>query len=204
MSDEHGVPHNSATYVVGPLEPAVRRDWRQFPPPANVRVETIGPTQGLDAMLEAGEIDALYSAITPPSVLHGSKNVGRPFDNYEAVERDYFKRTGVFPIVHLVVIRKALYEKHRWVAQSLYQAFKAAKDEAQKIYEAQAGSMHRLFMTPWLTAHQEENRQLMGDDFWPYGLEPNRKAPDLFLRYHHEQGLSKRRITVDELRAETR
>jgi 4,5-dihydroxyphthalate decarboxylase len=199
LSDEYGVPHNSVTYHVGPIEPAIRRDWRQFAPPKDVRVETIGPTQGLDAMLEAGEIDALYSAITPPSVLNGSPKVGRLFENYEAVERDYYKRTGVFPIVHLVVIRRELYEQHRWVAQSLYKAFKAAKDEAQKLYEQQAGAMHRLFMTPWLTAHQEENRKLMGDDFWPYGLEPNRKALELFLRYHHEQGLSKRLITVDEL-----
>jgi 4,5-dihydroxyphthalate decarboxylase len=65
------------------------------------------------------------------------------------------------------VIRKDLYERHRWIAQSLYQAFKAAKGEAERLYASQAANMHRLFMTPWLTAHQEENRKLMGDDFWP-------------------------------------
>jgi len=199
LSDDYGVPANSATYVVGPLEASRRRDWVPFQPPPDIRVEQIGPGRSLDAMLEAGEIDALYSAIVPPSVLNGSNIVGRLFENYESVERDYYKRTGVFPIVHLVVIRKAIYKLQPWVAQSLYQAFKAAKSEAEKLYASQAANMHRLFMTPWLTAHQEENRKLMGEDFWPYGLEPNRKALDLFLRYHHEQGLSKRRFTPDEL-----
>jgi 4,5-dihydroxyphthalate decarboxylase len=199
LADEYGVPPESVTYCVGRLDDTMRRDWVPFRPPAHIRVEPIGPEQTLEGMLQAGELDAIYSAITPQSVVHGSDTVGRLFENYEAVERDYYKRTGVFPIVHVVVIRRDLYERHRWIAQSLYKAFKAAKAEVEKVYATQAANMHRLFITPWLTAHQEQNRRLMGDDFWPYGLEPNRKALDLFLRYHYEQGLSKRRFTPDDL-----
>jgi 4,5-dihydroxyphthalate decarboxylase len=200
LQDDYGIKPESVSYHVGRLDASMRRDWLPFKPPAHIRVEPIRPDQTLEAMLQAGELDAIYSAIVPKSVLKGdSDTVGRLFENYEAVERDWFKRTRVFPIVHVVVIRKDLYDRHRWIAQSLYKAFKAAKDEAQRLYDSQAANMHRLFMTPWLTPLQEENRRLMGDDLWPYGLDANRKALDLFLRYHHEQGLSKRRFTPDDL-----
>jgi 4,5-dihydroxyphthalate decarboxylase len=199
LQDEYGVPANSATYVVGGLDASIKRDWVPFRPPPEIRVEQLSAGQMLDAMLEAGEIDALYSAIVPPSLIRGSTHVGRLFENYETVERDYFGKTGVFPIIHVIVIAKEIHRKYPWVAQSLYKAFDAAKCETQNLYASQTANMHRLFMTPWLTAHQDENRKLMGDDFWPYGLERNRKVLDLFLRYHHEQGLSKRRFEPDEL-----
>jgi 4,5-dihydroxyphthalate decarboxylase len=199
LNDEYGVPIDSATYYVGGLDQTTKRDFAPFPPPPNIRVRPLEPHQTLDAMLQTGEIDALYSAIVPPSVIKRSKDVGRLFENYEAVERDYFRTTGIFPVIHLIAIRREVYRKHPWIAQSLYGAFKEAKSRLEKLHKSQEANMHRLFMTPWLTAHQEENRMLMGDDFWPYGLEPNRKALDTFLRYHHEQGLAKRRINVDEL-----
>ncbi len=200
LSDEYGVPTNSYPYYVGGLDrPVPKWDWLPFQPPSNVRVQQLGPNQTLDGMLEAGEIDALYSAIVPPSLLKGSKNVRRLFENYEAVEREYFRKTGIFPIMHTLVIRKDIYQKDPWVAQSLYKAFKEAKNQASNLYKAGEPFMHGLFMIPWLTAHREENRKLMGDDLWPYGLEPNRKVLETFLRYHHEQGLSKRRFKPEEL-----
>ncbi len=200
LSDEYGVSTNSYTYYVGGLDrPVPKWDWLPFQPPSNVRVHQLGPNQTLDSMLEAGEIDALYSAIVPPSLLKGSKNIRRVFENYEAVEREYFRKTGIFPIMHTLVIRKDIYQKYPWVAQSLYKAFKEAKNQAHNLYKSGEAFMHGLFMIPWLTAHREENRKLMGDDLWPYGLEPNRKVLDTFLRYHHEQGLSKRRFKPEEL-----
>jgi len=205
LSDEYGVPVNSATYYVGAVDHATRRDFAPFPPSADIRVVDIGPTQTLDAMLDAGEIDAMYSAITPPSFLKGSKNIRRLFTDFESVERAYFRKTGVFPIMHTLVIRRDVYQKNPWVAQSLYKAFKAAKQKAYDTYRWGEQYSNALHGIPWLNAHLEENRTLMGDDLWPYGLEPNRKAIETFLRYHREQGLSTREVKADDLFApETR
>jgi 4,5-dihydroxyphthalate decarboxylase len=199
LSDEYGVPANSVTYHVGGLDRYALWDWAPFTPPPDVKVHQLRPDRTLNGMLEAGEIDALYSAIVPPSLIGGSPRVRRLFEDYESVERDYFRRTGIYPIMHTLVIRKDVYREHPWVAQSIYAAFKEAKSRAYSQYKLGELFMHGTFMVPWFTAHREENRKLMGDDLWPYGLEPNRKVLDTFLRYHHEQGLSKRRLTPDEL-----
>src|SRR5262249_29762714 len=135
----------------------------------------------------------------PPSLLKGSPRVRRLFENYKDVEREYFARTRVYPIMHTLVIRRDVYREHPWVAQSLYAAFEESKQRAANGYRMGEAFMHGMFMMPWFTAFREENRQLLGDDLWPYGLEPNRKCLDTFLRYHYEQGISKRRLTPDEL-----
>ena len=117
----------------------------------------------------------------------GDRRVHRLFDDVVAVEKQYFAATDIFPIMHVVVLRSDVYERHRWVAQSLYKAFLAARDEAySRIYDSSA----LRFMEPWLIQHLEEARQLLGDDYWSYGLAANEKTLDVFLQYHHEQGLS--------------
>ena len=113
-----------------------------------------------------------------------------------SAERDYYRRTKIFPIMHTVVIRRDVYEKNPWVAQSLYKALNASKARAMDMYQQTAALPA---MVPWLVAHLEEARREMGDDWWPYGLEPNRHVLDTFLRYHHEQGLSKQRRKPEEL-----
>lgn len=199
MQDEYGVPIDSPTYYAGPVDAGTFREFAPFGPPSFIRVEALHPGQTLDAMLEAGELDALYSAIVPPSILRHTGRTRRLFPNFEAVERDYHRKTGIFPIMHTLVIRREIYRQYPWVAQSLYQAFKEAKKLAYDHYETMARSGFRTMMMPWLAAHYEENRALLGDDPWPYGLEPNRKALEAFLRYHHEQGLSKRRLAPEDL-----
>ena len=199
MQDEYGVPIDSPTYCVGPLDAGTYREFAPFGPPPFMRVETLRAGQTLDAMLEAGEIDALYSAIVPPSMLRRSGTVRRLFVDFEAVERQYFRKTGIFPIMHTLVMRRELYEENRWIAQSLYQAFKESKKQAYDHYEAMARRLFSPMMMPWLASHYEENRATLGEDPWPYGLEPNRKALETFLRYHHEQGLSRRRLAPEEL-----
>ncbi len=150
-------------------------------------------------MLEAGEIDALYSAMMPPAMLRRSAKVARLFPDYEEVERDYFRRTGIFPIMHTVVLRRDVYEKTPWAARALCQAFQAAKDQAQQLYRAAEPFFGAPYMIPWLSAHLERNRALMGEDPWPYGLEANRKALETCLRYHREQGLLQRSWRLEEL-----
>src|SRR6185295_389156 len=128
----------------------------------------------------------LYTARVPSSFLAGDGRVRRLFEDFPVVERDYFRRTRIFPIMHTVVIRRQIYNRHRWVAQSLAKAFAAAQREA---YEDLAHTAALKTMLPWLTAHVEEARREMGDDFWPYGLTPNRRTLETFLRYSHEHGL---------------
>lgn len=198
LSDEYGVPAESASYHVGAVTAALHRDLPTFPLRPEIRVEPLAPGQTLDAMLAGGELDALYSAIAPPS-LRTAPHVRRLFEDYEDVERAYFRTTGIFPIMHVVVIRRELYREHPWIARSIYQAFEAAKAAAYDHYATWGSFQHATYAIPWLSAHLEENRRLMGDDWWPYGLAPNRTAIETFLRYHHEQGLSARRLTPEEL-----
>jgi 4,5-dihydroxyphthalate decarboxylase len=159
-------------------------------------VRHIGPDQTLSAMLASGEIDALYTARAPSSFRAGDGRVRRLFEDFPAVERDYFRRTRIFPIMHTVVIRRDIYREHRWIAQSLYKAFAAAQRDA---YADLTDTAALKTMLPWLTAHVEETRREMGEDFWPYGLARNVDALATFLRHSHEQGLSRRRLAPDEL-----
>lgn len=195
LQDEYDVPVDSVTYVTGGEEEPNRSEKLKLDLPSNIRVERIGPTQTLSAMLASGEIDALYTARMPSS-FHSSGNVRRLFEDYVAVEQDYFRRTRIFPIMHTVVIRREVYEKNRWVAQSLYKAFCQAQQETyQDLYETAALKA----MLPWLTAHVEDTRRQMGDDFWPYGFEKNVDTLSTFLRYSYEQGLSKHLLTPSQL-----
>jgi hypothetical protein len=200
LRDEYGVAPQSMIHVVGDMEETNdRSDWAPFEPPPDVRIERLKSGQGLDAMLEAGEIDALFSAWVPPSFAKGSAEVARLFPDYEAVERDWFRRTRVFPIMHMVVIRRDLYEQNRWIARSLMQAFDAAKARAREQYQFAETFFGAPFMVPWLPSLIETNRALMGDDPWRYGIEANRTTLETYLRYHAEQGLSKRHWRIDEL-----
>jgi ABC-type nitrate/sulfonate/bicarbonate transport system substrate-binding protein len=200
LADEYGVNPRGMTHFVGGLEKTgADADWAPFRPPPDLRINRLSPGQGLDAMLEAGEIDALFSAWLPPSFISRSPNVARLFPDYEAVERDWYRRTGVFPIMHTVVICRDLYEGNRWIARALMQAFEAAKERAIEQYGRTETFFGAPFMLPWLPALIEKNRALMGDNAWQYGLEPNRKTLETYLRYHSEQGLSSRSWRLEEL-----
>ena len=122
--------------------------------------------------------------------------VKRLFPAYVEDEKAYYRRTRIFPIMHTVVIRRDVHQRHPWVAQSLYKALCAAKEKALALFRQTAAMPAML---PWFVAHVEETRREMGEDWWPYGLAPNRHVLDTFLRYHHEQGLSRRRFSPEEL-----
>ena len=123
LSDEYGVPVARARYFNGGEEEPGRREKLAFSLPSEIHLEAIPSTKTLSAMLDAGEIDALYTARMPSTFVKGSGSVKRLFENYPDVEREYFQRTKIFPIMHTVAIRRDVYEKHPWVAQSLYKAF---------------------------------------------------------------------------------
>jgi len=196
LADEHGLHVTSPQYLTGGEEEPGRTEKLALDLPPEIRVARIGPDQTLARMLADGEIDALYTARAPSTFRSRSEDVRRLFPDYVVVERDYFRRTRIFPIMHTVVIRRDVYERNRWCARELYKAFAAAQRKTYRDLEETAANKAML---PWLTAHVEDARRTLGEDWWPYGLEPNRHVLETFLRYHHEQGLSKRRLALEEL-----
>ena len=196
LADEFGVAPTSPRYFTGGLEQTGRGEKLKLSLPARFRVRPIGPKQTLAAMLAKGEIDALHSARAPSTLTSQPVAVRRLFRDYAAVERDYYRRTRIFPIMHTVVIRRELYDRHPWVAGSLAKAFAAAQ---RKTYADLGETAALKAMLPWLVAHVEEARREMGPDWWSYGLDPNRQVLETFLRYHREQGLSKRRLAPEDL-----
>jgi 4,5-dihydroxyphthalate decarboxylase len=196
LNDEYGVTPSSFTTYIGGLEETGRVEKAALSLPPQIRIEHIGPTETLSAMLESGEIDALFSPRAPSSFLKGTGGVRRLFDNTHQAEREYYERTKIFPIMHLIAIRRDVYERHPWVAQSLYKGFV----EAQRItYEDLHQTAALKAMLPWLIQHLADTEKLMGKDFWPYGYKPNVEAIGRLLRYHYEQGLSRRQLSPEEI-----
>jgi 4,5-dihydroxyphthalate decarboxylase len=196
LQEHYGVPVDSVTHLTGGEETPGRDEKVKLDLPKSIEVERIGSGKTLARMLADGEIDALATARTPSTFRTQPDRVRRLFPDYVDVERRYFRDTGIFPIMHTVAIRREVYEANRWIAQSLTKAFAAAQ---RRTYEDLRESAALKAMLPWLTAHVEEAAALMGEDWWPYGLERNVKTLDTFLRYHHEQGLSRRRLVPEEL-----
>ncbi len=156
--------------------------------PADISIEDPGDTHSIGELLESGAIDAVIGSTVPACVRKGSPRVRRLFADYAGAEREYLRRTSIFPIMHLVVIRRDLCERHPGLAQSMYDAFSSAKD----IGLARLGvTGHLACSLPWLQRSLEEARELLGADFWPYGIEPNRKTLEAVFTYLHEQGLTR-------------
>jgi ABC-type nitrate/sulfonate/bicarbonate transport system substrate-binding protein len=196
LADRHGVPVDSATYVTGGQEKPGRIEKAGVDLGGKIQVERIPEGKTLAAMLAEGEIDALCTPRIPSPFVARDPRVRRVFPDVVAAEKEYYAATGIFPIMHVVVVRRDVYEKYPWVAQSLYKAMLRAKQEAMaNLYDSSA----LRFMLPWLNQDLEQATALMGDDFWSYGLEANAETLSTFLRYHHEQGLSRRLWRPEEL-----
>ncbi len=203
LAHEYGVPPDALTWYFGGYdEPEPFTQRVPFDVPPGVRVETIPSDASLNKLLVDGEIDALMGARPPRAFRDGAPSVARLFPNPQQVELDYYRRTGIFPIMHTVVVKREVYERAPWVAMSLYRAFVAAKAVGRQrltLPNAVYCSM------PWLLLQLEELEATMGSDPFPYGLEANRLVLETFLQYALEQGLLARALTVDELFApETR
>jgi 4,5-dihydroxyphthalate decarboxylase len=196
LEEEFGVKLDSILWRQGGLEDAGREERAPLSLPSNIDLESIPADRNLSDMLEKGEIDALVSARAPSCFLRGAPHVDRLFPDFKAAEQDYYSRTNIFPIMHLIGIRRSIYEQHPWIAVNLLKAFNEAKDHA--MYEI--GQIGHLFSSlPWSIAAHQETIRLMGENFWPYGIASNRATLNKFLDYHHTQGLSKRRVTIEEM-----
>lgn len=196
IEDEHGVKPSDIRWRAGGLWQADRTEKVKFQAPDGVELERIGPGETLSQMLVDGEIDALIGPRAPTGFGQPGSPVVRLFPDYIEREKEYYRRTGIFPIMHLLAIRKDKVEQLPWLPNSLFKAFERAKNDAiARLLEEN----EPMATYPWIDGVIQETQAFMGEDFWPYGLDENRKTLEAFLRYHFDQGLAARRLAVEEI-----
>lgn len=196
LKEDHGVDPIEIDWYSGGQEEPGRDERTPLELTNGVKVTKIGPGKTLSRMLADGEIDGIMSARAPSAFSQSAPGVGRLFPDYREREKDYFRRTGMFPIMHLIGIRRDLHERHAWLASSVYKAFSQAKDIAL----AEVRQMHvPIASLPWMEAEALETVALMGSDYWPYGVAENIKEIEAMTRYSYEQGLAVRNLAPEEL-----
>jgi 4,5-dihydroxyphthalate decarboxylase len=189
LEHEHGVPHRSINWFKQDEEEV---DWT---PPADLKIQRIAPGKSVEKMLLEGELDALIHPELIQPILDKDQRVTRLFRNYRDLEIDYYKRTGIFPIMHAAAIKQEIVDKYPWVPINLMQAFEESKKAAYKRMENP-----RIVPLAWFRYFQEEEEEILGSDPWVYGLgEINKKALETLMQYSQEQGLLGRKMSLDEL-----
>jgi 4,5-dihydroxyphthalate decarboxylase len=196
LQDEYGVFPRDVHWRSGGQETPGRKEKIKLKLPPDIDLQPIPEGKNLSQMLDDGELDAMISAREPLCFVNGSPNVAQIFENPRQVEEDYYRKTRIFPIMHTVIIKRSIYERNPWIAVNLYKAFCEAKDLVLYNYSHKEA----LFLTlPWYHDVIKRTRELIDEDWWPYGVGKNRHTLETFLRYHHEQGLSERLMTVEDL-----
>lgn len=196
LAEHYGLPVASVRYRTGGLHQPGRREKLAFDPPPGVDIQPVPAGATLAGMLARGELDALYSPRTPRLFAAGDPRIRRLFPDPRAEEERYYEATRIFPIMHVVVLRRELYQRHPWLARSLQDAFEAARAAAAARLAETAASASML---PWLYAEAERTTELLGSDFWSYGLGPNEVTLAAFLRYAREQQLATRQFSPADL-----
>jgi 4,5-dihydroxyphthalate decarboxylase len=196
LAEHHGVPVASVRYRTGGLHAPGRAEKLRLALPPDLDIAPIPAGRTLSDMLAAGEIDALYSPRTPQCFRAGQPAVRRLFSDVRAVEAAYHRATGIFPIMHVVVLRRDVYDANRWAARSLYRALVAARDEAWRGIDETAALR---YMLPWLASDLDATRAVLGPDYWSYGLPGNERALSTLIGYSHAQGLARRAFAPHEL-----
>jgi 4,5-dihydroxyphthalate decarboxylase len=196
LNDQFGIAAGDVRWVQGGLDAPGRRDKFPLNLPEGFPLTAARAGTTISDLLAAGDIDALFSARAPKCFLDRAPHVRRLFPDYRRAEQEYFRATGLFPIMHAVGIRRELVERHPWLASSVMKAFAAAKRIADRDLREVVALKVGL---PWLAAEVESTATVMGDDFWPYGVEANRVTLEAIARYSFEQHLATRRLDVDDM-----
>jgi len=197
LQDDFGVDFSGVQWVEGSINsPSSHGSPTVMPLVRDVSIERgYHGGKSLSQLLDEGKIDAIFGTTLPECRRHNA-DVQRLFTNFREVETDYFRRTGIFPIMHLVAIRKEVYQQHPFIAQSLYRAFNESKQVAYKHMRNLAALR---YMLPWLTADLDELEDVFGPDPWTYGLPANRHTLETLMRYMKEQGLLRDVLPVEQL-----
>jgi 4,5-dihydroxyphthalate decarboxylase len=196
FQEEYGIPPEELLWFMGGQDNPAPAPLIPLDLPDNISLTFIPEGKTLEAMLEAGELDALFAIYMPKAFGEGSPQIARLFPNHKEVEQDYYQRTGIFPIMHTFVLREEVYQRNPWIAANLYQSFCEAKDLAlEGLYDTDALQLG----LPFLLDHLEETFRVFGPNYWAYGVEPNRPTLEALGRYVVEQGLAPRVVTPEEL-----
>lgn len=196
LEHEYGIASCDMMWCVGPLNDLSEK--AEIPPglPRGIPIAPAPSGSTLEELFAAGKLDALFSNYIPDLFLRGASGIARLFTDYKAAEQDYYRRTLIFPVMHIVVVRAEICREHPWIAGNLYKAFCDAKRLAvEGLYDSDA--LHLAL--PWLLDHIEEARRVFGADLWSYGIEANRPAWEAVGQYLHEQGLTWRAVAAEEL-----
>jgi 4,5-dihydroxyphthalate decarboxylase len=196
LEEDHGIRPSDVTWVRGGYEQAGRVEKISLTLPPDVRLESAGPGETISGLLASGGVDAVIGPRAPSCFDRGHLDVGYLFPDPQRVATEWYRRTGMFPIMHLLGIRRTLAETHPWLPAAVVKAFEASKAVAlAKLGDTSATKVTLPFVEEQLRAA----RDLMGADFWSYGLEPNRTVLQRFLQRHHDEGLSSRLLQPEEL-----
>lgn len=191
----YGVAIQDVRWVQAGIHQSGREEEVPVAVPPGVRLDRV-TDRTLDGMLSAGEIDAVLSAHPPKSAEPRDGRIGRLFEDFVLVERQFWQDTGIFPIMHTIVLRRAVFERHRWIPRSLLDAFEEAKRRSMaRLREVTAAR----FALPWSFEYVRQTMAEFGEDYWPYGIEANRATLNAFLQYALEQGVANRPLTTDDL-----
>lgn len=200
LQDEYGVSPNDVHWVIankdssGDISGQVSENENVIPEGISVTLGTAGKDES--ELLLSGEVDALLHAIQPQAFIDGNPNIIRLFSDSKKVEQEYFSKTGIFPIMHAVAVKKELLENNPWLAESLFNAYSESKTTNYNFMTKLGWAFDTL---PWYGQQHEETKKLMGSNFWPYGIEANRKTLETICRYCYEQGLIKQRVSIEDI-----
>lgn len=200
MQHEYGVKPEEIQWIVSSKDSSAKASGGasklENVLPASISIRT-GP-RGKDEsdLLVDGYVDALFHAAEPRAYQVGHPKVARLFADSRTTERAYFAETGIFPIMHAVAVRQDVIQAHPWLPKAVFRAYSQAK---QLTYDDIKQSAWYKTSLPWVAQEAEETRKLMGENYWPYAIEPNRKALEALLQYSHEQGLAQRKLKIEEL-----
>ena len=196
LQDDHGVHPEDVTWLRGGIETPGRPEKIALKLPAGVRLENAPEGTTISELLDRGEIDGFMAPRPPSAQALSNPAVGWLFDDPTAAAKDYFKRTGIFPIMHVVGVRKTLCDAPPWLPMAVFKAFNQAKGAA---LEALSDTSATKVTLPFVEEQLKAARETMGQDFWSYGVAANRATLDAFLRHHHAQGLSQKRMQIEEI-----